>query len=166
MCNLYYSKKFTMKKLILLLLVLTTSCVGTRVINNNNAPSTQIEFYNSEMTKKLDFPFSDATIVNNVIYVAGQVGNIPGTNELVPGGIRKETMQTMKNIEGVLTALGSSMDKVFKCTCMLSDISEWGQMSEEYIKFFKDDKRPSRSAFAGTGLALGAKVEIECWAIK
>ena len=75
-------------------------------------------------------------------------------------------MQTMKNIEVVLTALGSSMDKVFKCTCMLSDISEWGQMSEEYIKFFKDDKRPSRSAFAGTGLALGAKVEIECWAIK
>ena len=77
MCNLYYSKKFTMKKLILLLLILTTSCVGTRVINNNNAPSTQIEFYNSEMTKKLDFPFSDATIVNNVIYVAWQVGNIP-----------------------------------------------------------------------------------------
>jgi len=41
------------------------------------------------MTKKLDFPFSDATIVNNVIYVAGQVGNIPGTNELVTGGIRR-----------------------------------------------------------------------------
>ena len=118
------------------------------------------------MTKKLDFPFSDATIVNNVIYVAGQVGNIPGTNELVTGGIKEETKQTMKNIEGVLLALGSSMDKVFKCTCMLSDISEWGQMSEEYIKFFKDGKRPSRSAFAGTGLALGAKVEIECLAIK
>ena len=166
MCNLYYSKKLTMKKLILILLMLTTSCVGTRVINNNNGPSTQIEFYNSEMTKKLDFPFSDATIVNNVIYVAGQVGNIPGTNELVTGGIKEQTKQTMKNIEGVLLALGSSMDKVFKCTCMLSDISEWGQMSEEYIKFFKDAKRPSRSAFAGTGLALGAKVEIECWAIK
>ena len=165
MCNLYYSKNPAMKKLILLLLILTTSCVGTRVINNNG-PNTQIEYYNSEMTKKLDFPFSDATIVNNVIYVAGQVGNIPGTNELVTGGIKEETKQTMKNIEGVLLALGSSMDKVFKCTCMLSDISEWGQMSEEYIKFFKDTKRPSRSAFAGTGLALGGKVEIECWAIK
>ena len=83
MCNLYYSKKLTMKKIILILLMLTTSCIGTRVITNNNGPSTQIEFYNSEMTKKLDFPFSDATIVNNVIYVAGQVGNIPGTNVLV-----------------------------------------------------------------------------------
>lgn len=70
------------------------------------------------------------------------------------------------NMEAVLTSLGSSMDKVFKCTCMLSDISEWGDMSEEYKKFFKKNKRPSRSAFAGTGLALGAKVEIECWAVK
>ena len=49
---------------------------------------------------------------------------------------------------------------------MLSDISEWGKMSEEYRKVFNDNKKPSRSAFAGTGLALGAKVEIECWAVK
>ena len=149
-----------MKKIILLLFIITTSCIY------NNDARTQIDYYNSENTKKLDFPFSDATIVNNIIYVAGQVGNIPGTNEIVLGGIKEETKQTMKNIESVLLKLGSSMDKVFKCTCMLSDISEWSQMSEEYIKFFKDNKRPSRSAFAGTGLALGAKVEIECWAIK
>ena len=119
-----------------------------------------------KILKKLDFPFSDATIVNNVIYVAGQVGNIPGSNELVKGGIKEETRQTMKNIEEILTSLGSSMEKVFKCTCMLSDISEWGEMSEEYRKVFNDNKKPSRSAFAGTGLALGAKVEIECWAVK
>src|SRR5210317_2636604 len=149
-----------MKKIILLLFIITTSCIY------NNDARTQIDYYNSENTKKLDFPFSDATIVNNISYVAGQVGNIPGTNEIVLGGIKEETKQTMKNIESVLLKLGSSMDKVFKCTCMLSDISEWSQMSEEYIKFFRDNKRPSRSAFAGTGLALGAKVEIECWAIK
>ncbi|MBT5416603.1 MAG: RidA family protein, partial [Cryomorphaceae bacterium] len=90
----------------------------------------------------------------------------PGSNELVKGGIKEETRQTMKNIEGILTSLGSSMEKVFKCTCMLSDISEWGEMSAEYRKVFNDNKKPSRSAFAGTGLALGAKVEIECWAVK
>jgi len=55
------------------------------------------------------------------------------------------------------------MDKVVKCLCMLTDISEWGDMSKAYVKFFPDHK-PARSAFAGTGLALGAKVEIECWA--
>ena len=91
-----------MKKKILLLFIITTSCVY------NNGGSTQIDYYNSENTKKLDFPFSDATIVNNVIYVAGQVGNIPGTNEIVLGGIKEETKQTMKNIESVLLKLGSS----------------------------------------------------------
>jgi len=58
-----------------------------------------------------------------------------------------------------------SLEKIFKCTCMLADIKDWPEMSEEYRKFFKNDL-PSRSAFAGSGLALNAKVEIECWAIK
>ena len=155
-----------MKKMIIAILIITSSCDGTRTYNYSNGPSTQIDYFVLENTKKLDFPFSDATIVNNVIYVSGQVGNIPGSNELVKGGIKEETRQTMKNIEGILTSLGSSMEKVFKCTCMLSDISEWGEMSEEYRKVFNDNKKPSRSAFAGTGLALGAKVEIECWAVK
>ena len=155
-----------MKKMIIAILIMTSSCEGTQTDNYNNKPSTQIDYYVSENTKKLDFPFSDATIVNNIIYVSGQVGNIPGSNELVKGGIKEETRQTMKNIEGILTSLGSSMEKVFKCTCMLSDISEWGEMSAEYRKVFDDKKKPSRRAFAGTGLALGAKVEIECWAVK
>ena len=155
-----------MKKMIIAILIITSSCDGTRTYNYSNGPSTQIDYFVLENTKKLDFPFSDATIVNNVIYVSGQVGNIPGSNELVKGGIKEETRQTMKNIEEILTSLGSSMEKVFKCTCMLSDISEWGEMSEEYRKVFNDNKKPSRSAFAGTGLALGAKVEIECWAVK
>ena len=57
------------------------------------------------------------------------------------------------------------MSDIIKCTYMLADISEWAAMSEEYVKFFPDN-RPARSAFAGTGLARGARVEIECWAIK
>ena len=52
--------------------------------------------------------------MNNVIYVVGQVGNLPGNTKVVPGGIKEETIQTMKNIERILLALGSSMDKVFK----------------------------------------------------
>ena len=155
-----------MKIKLLILLFVFTSCVSTKTHNTYNSINTKIDYYRSDSTKQLDFPFSDATIVNNVIYVSGQVGNLPGNTQVVPGGIKEETIQTMKNIERILLSLGSSMDKVFKCTCMLSDISEWGEMSEEYKKFFSEDKRPSRSAFAGSGLALGAKVEIECWAIK
>ena len=59
-----------------------------------------------------------------------------------------------------------SKDDIFKCTCMLADIEDWPLMSLEYKKFFNPDKLPARSAFAGSGLALGAKLEIECMAIK
>ena len=155
-----------MKKISLIYLALIVSCNDVNIKNTDTAQKIKIDYYSSKETKELDFPFSDATIVNNMVYVAGQVGNLPGTNQVVEGGIRAETKQTMKNIETVLTAVGSSLDKVFKCTCMLSDIGDWGIMSEEYKKFFDKEKKPSRSAFAGTGLALGAKIEIECWAIR
>tara|TARA_B100001079_G_scaffold156468_1_gene134143 strand:- start:54 stop:521 length:468 start_codon:yes stop_codon:yes gene_type:complete len=155
-----------MKKISLICLALIASCNDVNIKNTDTVQKIKIDYYSSKETKELDFPFSDATIVNNIIYVAGQVGNLPGTNKVVEGGIRAETRQTMKNIETVLTAVGSSLDKVFKCTCMLSDIGDWGIMSEEYKKFFDKEKKPSRSAFAGTGLALGAKIEIECWAIR
>lgn len=146
--------------------MLITSCNGFKKDNVLTDNETDIDYYTSENTKKFDFPFSDATIVNNVIYVSGQIGDVPGMDKLVEGGIRAETIQAMENIQTILTAIGSSMDKIFKCTCMLSDISEWSAMNDEYKKFFDNDKRPSRSAFAGKGLALGAKVEIECWAVK
>ena len=155
-----------MKKISLIYLALIVSCNDVNIKNTDTVQKIKIDYYSSKETKELDFPFSDATIVNNIIYVAGQVGNLPGTNKVVEGGIRAETRQTMENIETVLTAVGSSLDKVFKCTCMLSDIGDWGIMSEEYKKFFDKEKKPSRSAFAGTGLALGAKIEIECWAIR
>ena len=153
-----------MKKIIILLLLQIASCTNNQ--NNSSNEISEIEYYTSDSTKEVDFPFSDATIVNNIIYVSGQVGNIPGETKVVEGGIREETKQTIRNIENILVNLGSSLDKVFKCTCMLSDISEWAEMSDEYKKYFNKDKRPSRSAFAGSGLALGAKVEIECWATK
>ena len=153
-----------MKKIIILLLLLIASCSNNQ--NNSSNKISEIEYYTSDSSKEVDFPFSDATIVNNIIYVSGQVGNIPGETRVVEGGIREETKQTIRNIENILVNLGSSLDKVFKCTCMLSDISEWSEMSDEYKKYFNKDKRPSRSAFAGSGLALGAKVEIECWATK
>jgi enamine deaminase RidA (YjgF/YER057c/UK114 family) len=84
-------------------------------------------------------------------------------SKVVEGGIGPETRQTMENMKEVLERYGSSMDQVVKCLCMLADIDEWAEMSAEYVKYFPDHK-PARSAFAGTGLALNARVEIECWA--
>ena len=118
----------------------------------------------SEEYEKNNFPFSEAVRYGDILYLSGQVGSISDDmNVLVEGGIGPETKQTRTNIKATLEKYGATMDDVIKCTCMLADIEDWGLMSEEYIKFFPNHK-PARSTFAGSGLALGARVEIECMA--
>ncbi len=108
-------------------------------------------------------PFSPAVRVGNVLYLSGQIGNLPGTTQLVAGGIQAETRQALENLRAVLEAAGSSLDRVFKCTVYLADIGDYGRMNEVYATFFPRDP-PARSTVAGSGLALGARVEIECLA--
>ena len=108
-------------------------------------------------------PFSSAVRVDNTLYLSGNLGNIPGTLELAEGGIQGETRQTMENIAAVLEQFDSSLDNVVKCTVFLADIAEWGAMNEVYRTFFKNP--PARSALGVSGLALGARVEIECIAV-
>jgi reactive intermediate/imine deaminase len=111
----------------------------------------------------LDLPFSSAVRVDNTLYLSGNLGNIPGTLDLAEGGIQGETRQTMDNIKRVLEQFGSSLDQVVKCTVFLADMSEWGAMNEVYKTYFENP--PARSALGASGLALGARVEIECIAV-
>ena len=122
-----------------------------------------IIFVNSELHLENDAPFSEATIVNGIIYLSGEIGTLPN-NKVIDGGIVPETIQALSNISNKLERMGSSIDNVFKCTCMLADIMDWPEMSKAYKTFFKKEKLPSRGAFAGSGLALNAKIEIECMA--
>jgi 2-iminobutanoate/2-iminopropanoate deaminase len=109
-------------------------------------------------------PFSEAVRSGDFLILSGQLGMDPQTGKLVPGGILKETRQTMENIKNTLEKYGSSMDRVVKCTVMLADIRDWGDMNKVYVTYFPGHK-PARSAFGTQGLALNARVEIECWAI-
>ena len=147
-----------MKKL-LPIIFLIVSC------NNPSDIKTTIEYVNSAEHVAKDYPFSEATIVNGVIYVSGQIGTLVDGN-IVEGGIEAETIQSLKNIESVLKRLGSSKEDIFKCTCMLKDIKDWAAMSKAYKSYFDTQNLPSRSAFAGSGLALGALIEIECLALQ
>jgi reactive intermediate/imine deaminase len=124
----------------------------------------EIEFLNAPGTEDLDLPFSEAVRVDDMLFLAGQVGNVPGTWELVPGGIEGETRQVMDNIGTVLERHGSSFDRVVKCTVFLADIAEWPAMNEVYRNYFPSNP-PARSALAAKGLALDARVEIECIAV-
>lgn len=108
-------------------------------------------------------PFSTATRVGNVLYLSGQIGTLPGSRQLADTGIAGQTQQTLENIKTVLAHAGSSMDRVFKCTVFLVNIADFAKMNEVYATYFPKDP-PARSTVAGSGLALGARVEIECLA--
>lgn len=124
---------------------------------------TTITRHNMPGTEDLGLPFSSAVQVDNTLYLSGNLGNVPGKNELVPGGIEAETRQTMENIKAVVEQFGSSMDNIVKCTVFLADMDEWPAMNAVYRTFFAEP--PARSALGASGLALGARVEIECIAI-
>lgn len=123
-----------------------------------------MEFYIATETKAAGLPFSSAVRVGDVLYLSGALGNVPGKQELVPGGLEAETRQTMENIGAVLKANGLTFDDVFKCTVMLADMNEWAAFNRVYLTYFKPDRLPARSAFGAAGLALNARVELECWA--
>ena len=117
----------------------------------------------SEQARSLNLPFSEAVRVGDMLYVSGQLGNLPGTLDLAPGGIEGEAQQAMENIQSILERYGSAMDQVVKCTVMIADINDWAEFNEVYVTFFPGPK-PARSAFAVAGLGLNGRVEVECWA--
>ena len=123
----------------------------------------EIEYLLMPGMEDLDLPFSSAVRVDDTLYMSGNIGNIPGTVELAEGGIQGETRQTLENIQRVVEQFGSSMDRVVKCTVFLADMAEWGAMNEVYKTFFPNP--PARSALGASGLALDARVEIECIAV-
>lgn len=123
-----------------------------------------MEFLVSRGTTDLNLPFSDAVRVGDVLYLSGQIGNLPGQVVLAPGGIEGEARQMMDNIARVLNAASLSFDDVFKCTVMLADIGDWRAFNAVYTPYFRAGRLPARSAFAARALALGAAVEMECWA--
>lgn len=112
------------------------------------------------------YPFSSAVRAGDLLFLSGQIGSevVDGTPKLVAGGIEAETKQAFENIKGVLAKAGSSMDRVVKCSVMMADMAEWPRMNTIYATYFPG-KKPARSAWGANGLALGARVEIECTAL-
>lgn len=123
-----------------------------------------IEFLHMPDTENLGLPFSSAVRVDNMIYLSGVIGTDPGgALRPVEGGIQAETRRAMEIISEELKTFGSSMDRIVKCTIFLADIAEWAAMNEVYVTFFGTP--PARSALGANGLALNARMEIECIAV-
>lgn len=120
-----------------------------------------LKFIRSRGTIDAGLPFSDAVRVGDVMYFSGALGSVPGKMELVAGGIEAETRQMFQNIARTLEQNGLSFDDVFKCQVFLADMKEWPAFNKIYVEYFKQDRLPARSALGVSGLALGARVEME-----
>ena len=109
-------------------------------------------------------PLSAAIRVGDLLFLSGQLGVVPGSRGLAPGGTAAEAKQALENIKALLETAGSSMDRVVKCTVFLADIADFAAMNEVYRTFFPADP-PTRSTVAVAGLLLNARIEIECLAL-
>ncbi|MEI9929896.1 MAG: RidA family protein [Rhizomicrobium sp.] len=124
-----------------------------------------IEFFNSPEGRAAKLPFSQSVRVGDIVYLSGALGNVSGKLELVPGGMEAEVKQMMENISAALKPHGLGFDSIFKCLVMLADMNEWGAFNKVYLPYFNPERMPSRSAFGtNNGIAMGARVEMECWA--
>jgi reactive intermediate/imine deaminase len=118
------------------------------------------EFFDEGPMAGKGYPFSESVRVGKILFISGQVG-VDDNNELVEGGIVGETHQTMSNIGGALERRGLSFSDVVKCTVFLADVAEWGEFNTIYTSYF-EPPYPARSALGANGLALGARLEVEC----
>jgi 2-iminobutanoate/2-iminopropanoate deaminase len=122
--------------------------VGKKQIQTDKAP-------------KASGPLSQGIAAGGFVFSSGQLPVDPATGKIVLGGIEDQTRQVLKNLSAVLEAGGSSLDHVVKCTVLMTDLTEFAAMNKVYAEFFKAPC-PARATFQVGGLALGAKIEIEC----
>ena len=128
------------------------------------APSGFVSHMNSSIYSAMGLPFSEMVRVGDMLYLSGQMGNVPGTLTLVPGGIVAEARQTLNNIRTSLEAHGYTMAHIVKCTVMLADMADWPTFNAVYTTFF-EKPYPARSAFAASGIALGGRLELDVIAV-
>lgn len=108
-------------------------------------------------------PYSQAIRHGDLLFTSGQIPLLPETGAVVPGGIREQTEQVMKNLAAVLAAGGSSFQKVIKSTCFLADMNDFAIFNEIYACYFTEN--PARSCVAVKTLPKGVLVEIEAVAL-
>ncbi|KAH8233958.1 hypothetical protein KR032_005018 [Drosophila birchii] len=109
-------------------------------------------------------PYNQAVVADRTVYVSGCLGLDKDTLKLVSGGATEQAEQALKNLEALLKAADSGVNKVVKNTVFLKDINDFGAINEVYKKVFNKDC-PARSCFQVAKLPMDALVEIESIAL-
>lgn len=110
-------------------------------------------------------PYSQAVEAGGTVYVSGQLPIDPATGAFAEGGIKELTRQSLANMKAILSEAGLDMGNVVKTTVFLADMADFAEMNEVYAQFFSAPF-PARSAVAVKTLPKGARVEIECVAVR
>jgi 2-iminobutanoate/2-iminopropanoate deaminase len=106
-------------------------------------------------------PYSQGIKLGNLIFTAGQIPLDPSSGKIVEGSIAEQADRVMRNLQAVLAAAGSSLDRVVKTTCFLANLDDFGTFNEVYGSYFSDNP-PARTTVQAARLPAGALVEVEC----
>lgn len=105
-------------------------------------------------------PYSQAIRAGDLVFTAGQLGANPSTGEFAGEDVAAQAERAIANLEAILEAAGSGLDRLVKVTVFLADIGDWPAVNEVYARAIPEPF-PARSAFAVRDLPKGARVEIE-----
>ena len=124
-----------------------------KIISTNNAPAPI-------------GPYNQAILVNDTLYLSGQIGLDPRLMKMVEGDIKKETEQVMENLKNVLEAAEMTFNHVIKSSIFLSDMEDFGEVNEVYGSYFLNETAPARETIAVRTLPKYVRVEISMIAVK
>lgn len=127
--------------------------------------TTRLEVISTSKAPRSVGPFSQGTRAGGFIFCSGQGAFDATSGQLVDGGVKEQTRQVIRNIQSVLEAGGSGLDRVAKVTVFLSDWKYFKEMNEAYAEFFGTDHPPARSTVQGERWPEGHLVAMEAIAL-
>ncbi len=123
-----------------------------------------MEIIQTDLAPQAIGPYSQAIKAHGLVFASGQIPLDPATMQLVEGGIREQTERVLENLQAVLAAAGSALDRVVKTTVYLADMNEFAAMNEVYAKYFSETK-PARATVQVARLPRDVRVEIDVVAL-
>lgn len=107
-------------------------------------------------------PYSQAIIAGNFLFVSGQIPLNPASATIIPGGIKEQASQTLKNIGAILKQAGSSFEHVVKVEIFLKNMNDFNTVNEIYASFFPQDPKPARQVIEVSRLPRDVLIEVSC----
>jgi len=110
-------------------------------------------------------PYSQGILVDDRLFVSGQIAIDPDTGSMIDGSIEAETQRVLENIEAILNAASMDFENVVRCEVFMTDVNNYGQVNEVYARYF-NEQPPARQAVEVSALPRNARVEISCIAVR